>query len=370
MLRICIVIGKMDSGGKKNLVMEYYRHIDKSKIQFDFICDDDSQAIPEQEINALGGNIYKIKPYQNIFMNMFDIYNICKKNKYPIVHSYNSTMNVFSLFAAKLAGVPIRISESISMAHSGEFKTYIKKMLLPFSKLFATHFMACGIDCGQWQFGKSAYENGKIAIFKTCIDTEFNSYNEELRNLTRTKYCIDDKFVVGFIGRFVKQKNPLFLLDIFFEIYKREPNALLLLIGDGELKAEMINKIEVLGIEKQVMYLGRREDIQQFYNAMDCFLLPSLYEGLPVVGLEAQCCGLPVFFSSEITNEASSSDLSHFINLVNGPELWAESILKNTFKNIGKRCSRNYDLVISGYDSKNEAARLADFYLNCIREKR
>ena len=369
MLRIGIVMGKMDSGGKKNLVMEYYRHIDKSKIQFDFICDEDSQAIPEQEINSLGGVVYKVRPYQNIFMNMIDIHKICKKNQYSIVHSYNSTMNVFSLLAAKLSGVPIRISESISMAHPGEFKTYIKKILLPFSKLFATHFMACGIDCGKWQFGKSAYENGKIAIFKTCIDTKMNSYNEELRNITRAKYGIEDKFVVGFIGRFVKQKNPLFLLDIFFEIYKREPNALLLLIGDGELKVEMLNKIEVLGIEKQVMYLGRREDIQQFYNAMDCFLLPSLYEGLPVVGLEAQCNGLPVFFSSEITNEASSCDLSYFIDLNVSPGLWAESILKNTFKNIGKRCSRNCDLIISGYDSKSESGRLQEFYLNCIKEK-
>ena len=127
MIRVAIVVGKMNSGGKKNLIMEYYRHIEREKFQFDFICDADSEAIPEEEIEKLGGHIYKIRPYQHIFGNMADIYTLCKKNRYPIIHAYNSTMNVFPMFIAKMAGVPVRISESLSMAHEGDWKTPLKK---------------------------------------------------------------------------------------------------------------------------------------------------------------------------------------------------------------------------------------------------
>ena len=117
----------MDSGGKKNLIMEYYRHIDRNKVQFDFICDSDSQAIPKEEIESLGGKVYVIAPYQSILKNMADMKRIFKENKYPIVHAYNSTMNVFPMFVAKKCGVPVRISESLSMAHDGDWKTALKK---------------------------------------------------------------------------------------------------------------------------------------------------------------------------------------------------------------------------------------------------
>lgn len=127
MIRVAVIMGKMDSGGKKNLVMEYYRHIDRDKVQFDFICDSDSQAIPDEEILSLGGRVYRIAPYQHIIRNMLDIRKLCIDNQYPVMHAYNSTMNVFPMYVAKMTGVPVRISESLSMAHEGEFKTVIKK---------------------------------------------------------------------------------------------------------------------------------------------------------------------------------------------------------------------------------------------------
>ena len=125
-------------------------------------------------------------------------------------------------------------------------------------------------------------------MFKTVINTEFNSYDRGLREKTRVEFGWEDKIVIGHIGRFTAQKNSVHMIEIFGAVARKEPNAILCLIGDGELKEEMVKKIDELGIKKQVAYLGRREDIQQFYNAMDCFLLPSLYEGLPVVGLEAE----------------------------------------------------------------------------------
>lgn len=368
MIRIAVIMGKMDSGGKKNLVMEYYRHIDREKVQFDFICDSDSQAIPDEEIQSLGGRIYRIAPYQRIIQNMLDIRKLCIKNRYQVMHAYNSTMNVFPMFIAKMTGVPVRISESLSMAHEGEFKTVLKKLLKPMSKWFATHYMSCGEDCGRWQFGDKLFDAGKVAVFKTVVNTEFNKYDPELRERTRKEYELEGKMVIGHIGRFVPQKNPLFLLDIVAEVFKREKDAILLLIGDGDLREEMHKKIEKLGISNQIKYLGRREDIQPFYNAMDAFLLPSLYEGLPVVGLEAQSCGLPMFFSTEVTAEASVCELGHFLKLSDSPEKWAAELIKAMKENISVRKSRARDVAEAGFDSTSEALRLQKYYINALKE--
>lgn len=370
MIRVAIVAGKVDSGGKKNLIMEYYRHINREKIQFDFICDSDSQAIPRDEIEHLGGKIYIIAPYQNIFKNMVDMRYIFKKNKYLVVHAYNSTMNLFAMFVAKQCGIPVRISESLSMAHEGDWKTILKKLLRPMSKWFANYYMSCGDDCGRWQFGNKLFDAGKVDVFKTVINTEFNSFNQEVRKITRKKYGWEDKIVIGHIGRFTIQKNSVHMIEIFGAVAKKEPKAVLCLIGDGELKEDMINKIKELGIEEQVNYLGRREDIQQFYNAMDCFILPSLYEGLPVVGLEAESCGLPMFFSSEVTREANACELGHFIGLNESCDLWADEILKACKKNMPIRRGHAKEVRNAGFDSASEAIRMQKYYFDAIeREK-
>lgn len=366
MTRVAVIMGKMDSGGKKNLVMEYYRHIDREKVQFDFICDSDSNSIPYEEIESLGGRVYTIRPYSRIIGNMADIGKLCKENSYEVMHSFNSTMNVFSMFVAKLNGIPVRISESISMAHEGDWRTVIKKMLRPLSKLFATHFMSCGEDCGRWQFGNKLYDSGRVDVFKTVINTDFNAYNEDVREKTRRDYGWNNSIVIGHIGRFAPQKNTLRIIDIFSSIIKKEPSARLCLIGDGELKESVLAKIAELGLTESVDYLGRREDIQQFYNAMDAFLLPSLYEGLPVVGLEAESCGLPMFFSSEITKEANACELGHFIDLSASDDLWATEILKAIRDNIRSRRSHASEVADAGFDSASEAERLQQYYLTAI----
>lgn len=363
MERIAVVMGKMHSGGKKNLVMEYYRHIDRNRIQFDFICDRDSNAIPKAEIEAMGGRVFEITPYQNILGNLRDIWKICGQNKYKIIHGYNGTMNVFAMYVGWCCGIPVRINESISMAHNSDKKTVIKKMLKPFSKCFSTHYMANGQECGRWQFGDHLYEQGKVAVFKTIIDTAKNAFDPELRKMTRNILGIDKSIVVGHIGRLTEQKNTLFLIEIFFEILAREPAAKLLIIGDGNLREAMLDEIDRLEIRESVIYLGRREDIQQFYNAMDCLILPSLYEGLPVVGVEAETCGLPVFFSTEIPKESSPcDDLGYFIGLDRPANKWAEEVIEKTKHNIGKRSSRIGDVKKAGFDSEIEAEKLMDYY--------
>lgn len=362
MIRIAIIAGVLHSGGKRNLIMEFYRHIDRSKMQFDFICDSDSNGIPYEEIERLGGKVYVVPPYKNIIPHLKETYKILKENKYPVVHAFDNTLNLFPMMLAKMAGVKVRISESISKGDKNEKKTLVKLALRPFSHLFANYYMANSVDCGIWQFGKKTYDKGKIDIFKTVINADANAFNQDLRSVTRKTFGWEDKIVHGFIGRYVAQKNPLFLIDIFNEIAKIQGNAILVMIGFGELENEMMERIKTYGIEERVLNLGRRDDIKQFYNSFDTFLLPSLYEGMPVVGIEAQCAGLPIFFSKNITEETTASDFAHYISLDSSAEEWAKEIVSIMNKPQSDRTNAYKQVIASGFDSKNEAMRLQKYY--------
>lgn len=369
MIKVAYILGKLHSGGKKNLVMEYYRHVDTNKVRIDFICDSDSNSIPEGEVKALGGKVYRVTPYEHIFQNMREMEQIFREEQYDVVHAWDSMMNLFPMVLAKRTGVKVRISESLSMANRHEKKTFIKYALRPFSSVAANYYMACGVDCGVFQFGRKAYEQGRIAIFKTVINAKANAYDPELRAVTRRKFGWEDKTVYGFIGRYMMQKNPVFIIDVFNEIQKIQTNAHLVLIGFGELEEKMMERVKSYGISDKVENLGRREDIKQFYNAFDAFLLPSLYEGLPVVGLESQSCGLPIFFSTEITPEAKACDMAHYISLKTPAQDWAREIVPIVERNTPVRKSYAKEVIVAGFDSESEARRLQQFYMDALQEQ-
>lgn len=368
-IKIAYIFGSIHPGGKKNLALEYCRHMDSSKVRVDWICDADSTAIPTEEIEAWGGKVHIVTPYKNILKNMSDIRKVFKEEKYDVVHVWLSTMNLFSLMVAKQEGIKVRISESISMANKHEKKVLLKYALKPFAGVAANYYMACGVDCGVFQFGQKAYDEGKIAIFKTVINTADNTYDPELRAQTREKFGWNDSVVYGFIGRYMVQKNPLFIVDIFNEIQKIQSNAKLALIGFGGLENKMMERIDHFGLSDKAINYGKREDIKQFYNAFDAFLLPSIYEGLPVVGVEAQCCGLPIFFSSEITPEAKGCDMAHFFSLKESAAEWAKRIVEIVNMNMPVRKSYVEEMKAAGFDSISEAKRLQDYYMNAIKEQ-
>lgn len=362
MIRIAIIAGVLHSGGKRNLIMEYYRHIDREKVQFDFICDSDSNGVPTQEIESLGGRVFLVAPYKQLVPHMKETYKILKENNYPIIHAFDNTLNLFPMFLGWLAGVKVRISESISKGDKNEKKTLIKYALRPFSHWFVTEYMANSIDCGKWQFGEKTYRKGKINIFKTVINADQNAFDADLREKTRAQFEWEEKVVYGFIGRYVDQKNPLFLIDIFKEIANLQDNAIFVMIGFGELEEAMMKRVKDYGLSSRVINLGRRDDIKQFYNAFDAFLLPSLYEGMPVVGVEAQCTGLPIFFSKNITEETTACDLAYYIGLDENADVWAEKIIPVVEKNMLVRRSYVNEIKENGFDSSKEAQRLHEFY--------
>ena len=269
-VRVAQIMGKWVGGGVESVVMNYYRYIDRTKIQFDFICDDDSTNIPYEEIEKLGGKVILIPPYQKVFKYHNKLKKILKEGPYKIVHSHINTLSVFSLFAAKCAGVPVRIAHSHSTTNKKEKKkNLLKQLLRPFSELFATDYMCCSELAGRWLFGDKEYDKGNVYLLNNAIDLDKFKYNETLRKKKRKELGIkDDTLVIGHIGRFVAQKNHDYLIDIFNEIHKKNNNSVLLLAGQGPLMEEIKNKVNDLNLDDNVKFLGQRNDANELYRIL------------------------------------------------------------------------------------------------------
>lgn len=356
------IMGKWFGGGVEAVIMNYYRNIDRSKVQFDFICDEDSTNIPYDEIKKLGGRVIICPPYQKIFEYERFLIDLFKKNKYKIVHSNINTLSIFPLRAAKKAGVPIRIAHSHSTTNKKEWKkNLMKQALRPFSKKYATDYFACSELAGRWLFGDKTFEQGKVTIINNAIDLDKFKYDEKIRKDKRKELGIkDDTLVIGHIGRFVAQKNHIFLIDIFNELHKKEKDSILLLIGQGPLMNEIKQKVEVLGISDSVRFLGQRDDVSELYQAFDVFLLPSLYEGLPVVGVEAQATGLLCELSSDMTNETKVLDTTRFMSLDDTAEEWATIILDDY--SMFKRKDTTSEITKNNFNIRMEAKKIEEKY--------
>lgn len=363
-IRIAQIVGKWLGGGVEAVVMNYYRHLDHSKIQFDFICDDDSTNIPYDEIEKLGGKVILIPPYQKVFKYQKELRRVLRDGKYKIVHSHINTLSVFPLYAAKKVGVPVRIAHSHSTTNKKEWKkNLLKQVLRPFSKKYATNYMCCSELAGRWLFGDKAYDEGKVYLLNNAIDLDKFKYDKKIRDKKRKELGIkEDTIVIGHIGRFVAQKNHTFLIDIFNQFHKKEKNSILLLAGQGPLQEEIKNKVRELGLDDSVGFLGQRNDANELYQAFDVFLLPSLYEGLPVVGVEAQASGLLCFFSDDMTKETKVLDSTVFMSLSNTSEEWTGEILTN-LKDY-KRINTKNEVSDNGFDIEIEARKLEKYYIN------
>ena len=359
------IMGKWVGGGVESVIMNYYRHLDHSKVQFDFICDEDSTRIPYDEIKKLGGRVFLVPKYQNLPKYLKALEKLFKENQYRIVHSNINTLSVFPLYAAKKAGVPFRISHSHSTSNPKEWKrNLIKNILRPFSKRYATDYFACSELAGRYLFGNKAFDQGKVKIIHNAIDIEKFKFDEVARKKLRKGFGIKDStIVIGHVGRFVQQKNHTFLVDVFNEYYKKNPDSKLLLVGSGPLEDEIKKKVERLGLKDSVLFLGQRDDINKLYSVMDVFCLPSLYEGLPVVGVEAQAAGLPTIFSNRISKEVIVSSYAKIVS-IQDIGFYVENINKAT-RSIKKQ--RSYATVFEYMDINNEASTLEKIYCRPIK---
>lgn len=362
-IRVAQVIGKLKAGGVEMVVYNYYRLIDHSKYQFDFIIDSDSEWTFPQELLDMGARVYKIPPYQKLPQHMSALVKLFRENRYQIVHSNMNSLAVFSLCAAKIAGVPVRICHSHSTSAPGETKKNILKyMLRPFSKVFPTHLCACSKVAGEWLYGKHAMEQGKVTIFNNAIDTKKFAFDPDVRVEVRKKFGLDeDTYVIGHVGRFCYQKNQEFLIDVFADVHRQDPNTILMLVGIGETMETIRARVKDLQLTDSVIFTGARNDVHCLCQAMDVFVLPSRYEGLGMVAVEAQCAGLPVIVSDRVPKEVKASASVTFLP-IDSQQVWADEI--------GNRKSeiRNQTPIDVKFDITAEASKLQYYYDKVIKE--
>jgi glycosyltransferase involved in cell wall biosynthesis len=359
-------MGKMLGGGVEAVVMNYYRHIDRSKVQFDFLVDSDSTLVPRDEIELLGGRVFVIPPYQKQFSYQRELQMLFRELRWPIVHSHVNTLSVFSLRAAKKAGVPIRIAHSHSTANPDErAKTVLKNLLRTQANRYPTDRFACGKYAGEWLFGKDS----DFTVVPNAIDLSRYEFSPEKRASVRAELGIDvGTFVVLHIGRFVEQKNHKYLVSLFAKLLRKKNDVVLILAGDGPLREEIERKTESLGISESVRFLGQRSDADALYSAADVFCLPSLYEGLPVVAVEAQASGLPVLMSSDVTEEAAITSCAKRLPLADDASTWVEEIASFDSGARIEPMPNGDRLALSTYDIVRQGRWLTDKYCELYKE--
>lgn len=358
------VIGRLASAGVEAVVNNYYRLIDTQQIQFDYVIDDDSVCPPREEMRSRGARYYIVPSSSRPLQRVAALVKLFRKNRYEIVHAHMNTLNFPVLLAARIAGVPVRISHNHSTSDSSEGKrAIIKRILRPTASWMATDYMACGEQAGRWLFGDSAYDAGKVTLLPNAIDVRRYRFDLAAREEIRRELGVSDRLVIGHVGRFMQQKNHAFLIETFDCLLKRRPDATLLLIGDGELRSEMEKEVQRRGIEHAVRFLGIRADANRLYSAMDIFALPSHYEGLPVVGIEAQAAGLPCLFSDRIDRAVAVTDGALFLALEEGAEGWASRLEQMAMGHLELRNEQVDHLIEGQWDICHSSAKLAALYV-------
>lgn len=357
-IRVAQIIGKMQAGGVESVVFNYYRAIDKTRIQFDFFFDGDSSVEPPMELINTGARFFKLPPYQQIWRYLPALYSLLKKNRYTIVHSHLNTLSVFPLAAAKAAGIPVRIAHNHSVPDSEDWKRAgMKQVLRCFSKIFSTDYFACSEKAGRWLFGDKAFLDGRIKIIKNAVDFDKFQVEQSKCLMIKDKLNIEGNFIVGHVGRFTYAKNHKFILEIFQNIALVDPNAKLLLVGDGELRNEIENEVERLKLGDHVIITGSTQHPEDYYAVMNVIILPSFFEGLPVTAIEAQVSGVPIVVSEAVPKDAMISDGYKHLKLTDSAAEWSKIAIEIS------RHSVNLMQNSRAYDIKEAAPILLDDYV-------
>lgn len=362
-VRILQVFGKMNRGGAETMIMNLYHNIDRSKVQFDFIIHTNEFCDYDCEISSLGGKIYRVPRYngKNYFIYKESWNNFFQKHtEYKIIHGHvRSTASIY-LKIAKKYGL-ITISHSHSTSSGSGFPAIVKNILQYPIRFTADYLFACSKSAGEWLFGKKACQSDNFFVLKNAIDTAKFTFDKNIRIQKRKELKIEDKFVIGHVGRFTTVKNHIFLIDVFRAFHDKNAKSVLLLVGDGELRQSIEKKVRDLGLSDNVIFTGVRSDIPDLLQAMDVFLFPSLYEGLPVTLIEAQASGIKCFVSDSVTEEVKITNQVEFVSLEQSPENWAEEILK--YEDGYDRKDTYQEICNAGYDIKDNARWLQEFYL-------
>lgn len=362
-IRILNLATAMNMGGSETMMMNYYRNMDRTKVQIDFLVNRVARGVYDNEIEELGGKIYRMCPiypqyfnkYKRMLKKFFD-----EHKEYKVVHSNMSELGYFALKEAYMHGVKTRICHAHNTPNNIDVKTIFREYFKYKMKPYITHRFICGYDAGDWLFGKE-YHN-QFIMMKNAIDAKRYRYSETVERQVRCELGIDKKFVLCHIGRFAKQKNHMFLIDIFNEVLKLNNNSILILIGEGDLKDSVLNYAKEKGIMENILYLGKRNDVYRILQVVNCFVFPSLFEGLGITVIEAQAAGTLSVVADTIPREAYITSNVLPLSLKLPPKAWALEIANKASQFIKRDTYR--EIVNSGYDIVNNAKWLEDFYLH------
>ena len=353
-------------GGVASFSYNIYKSINKQKIQYDFLSlNQTTFDLKREEIEKMGGKIFElgISNYKSVF-HVGKVYKFIKTHHYDVVH-INMTVPVCQCYiaiAARMAGVKKIIAHSHSFKKSNRLSAIKRKIMNPLLSILATDYIACSDDAAKQLFSKRLLKSGEIKIVNNGIKTEEFIFNEENKKRLRDEFNIKNEFVIGHIGRFSRQKNHSFLIDVFGEIIQNHPNSKLLLIGKGDLEQEMQNKIEKAGLNEKVIFAGERTDIPELLSAMDIFIFPSIHEGLGIVAIEAQAAGLIIIASNAIPKEACITDNFKYYSLDDTAKEWAVKVLE--YKDGYEKKNMRDEIVKAGYDVSTAVYTLEKLYLS------
>lgn len=357
MMRVLQIVGSLGYAGLEAVVMNYYRHINKEHIQFDFIVGSPNRQRYDDEIEQLGGRIFRLPSRARRPLEyMKALYNVIRENNYQIVHVHqNSASMVMDGIVARLCDVPVVIGHSHNTRCNVLWQHYLFR---PFTNAVFKHRWACTPEAGKWVFGDS-----KVEILNNAIDTQRFRFNQKIRTDIRKKLGLTDELLVGFVGRLHPQKNPYRLLEIFAEVRKKQENAHLLIVGDGEEREGLLQTCKELNIEPLVHFVGQVTNVPEMMMAMDVFLFPSVFEGLGVVVIEAQATDLPCVVSENVPAPDLTGKLC-VCQLEEDNETWAKAILNHV---TSKRGDTSLQIQEGRYDIVLEAIYLENYYQSLVK---
>lgn len=354
-VRILQIVTSMNRAGLETMLMNFYRKVDRSRVQFDFVVHRHEKGAYDDEILELGGRIYRMDPIGSKSMLTYrkKFKSFLKEHpEYKIVHAHLDALSALPLSAARDCGVPTRIAHS----HNSNFDFDLKYFIRQFHKRrivrYANSLVACSDNAGRFMFGKTA----KFSLIHNAIDMNKYAFNPEKREEYRSLLDVEGDYVIGHVGRFVRQKNHAFLIQVFEQLLEKCSNAKLVLVGEGDLESLIRDTVGERGIEDRVIFMGSRPDVSELMQAFDVFVLPSLYEGLPVVAVEAQASGLPALVGSNVSRECELTDDIGFVDLE--LEKWVEEISARSELIRGAMKQG----AMAQYDIEKECERLLAFY--------
>ena len=360
-VRVLHILQRMEAGGTQALLMNIYRKIDRTKVQFDFLVEYPDKQFYDDEIKEFGGKVYYSTVRKDFNLPKFS--NMLKKilmyeYPYKIVHMHTYSIGYFCLKVARQCGVPVRIAHSHNNETVHDIKYLPKLALQKIYTIYATDLFACSEEAGKYLFKDKPFH-----VLKNAIDSEKFIADEKIRKDIRRELGLEGRFVVGHVGRLHPQKNHEDLIDVFNEIKKRESNAEMILVGTGPLEEKIKSKVAEMRLSKSVYFLGNRKDMNRIFHAMDVFVFPSLFEGLGIVAIEAQAAGIPIVCSEGLPPETNITPIYRKLMLSDGAEKWADVAIEMAL-NPNAHANMQQYVIDAGFDMDATAKYMESYYLN------